>query len=62
MSNQYLHGSPSDDEILLLWRGQKNTNEIAKQLWVPEHHIANRLPHVIQRARQDEEWNFDRTA
>jgi hypothetical protein len=59
---QYIHGTPSDAEILMLWRGGKDTLDIARQLWVPEDHIANRLPHILLRDRQDQEWNFDRIA
>lgn len=61
MTGQFIHGTPSDDEILILWQAKKDTCEIARQLWVPEHHVANRLPHILQRSRQDQEWNFDRT-
>ena len=55
-------GSASDEEILLLWRGKADTYEISKRLWVPESHIANRLPRILERERQDQEWNFDRIA
>lgn len=56
---RFIHGTPEDQEILLLWRAGKDTCDIAKQLWVDESHIANRLPHILQRDRQDQEWNFD---
>lgn len=55
-------GEASDHEILILWRAGKDTFDIAKQLWQPEHHIAGRLPAILGRARQDQEWNFDRIA
>ena len=57
---QFKLGTPSDTEILMLWRGGKDTFAISQQLWVPEHHVANRLPNIIARDRQDQEWNFDR--
>lgn len=57
--NQYAHGMPTDGEILILWRAGKDTYDIAKQLWVPEHHVASRLPHILERDRQDQEWDID---
>ena len=51
---------PSDFEILILWRAGKDTNEISKQLRQPESSIAFRLPHILENARRDQEWNFDR--
>ena len=59
---RFIHGTPNDDEILMLWRAGKDTYDIAKQLWVDESHVASRLPRIIERARQDQEWNFDRIA
>lgn len=56
----WTHGTPTDGEILILWRAGKDTFDIAQQLWVPEHHIAGRLPLILQRDRQDQEWNSDR--
>ncbi len=53
---------PSDAEIFDLWSQKKNTNEIARALWCPEFVIASRLPAILAKARQDHEWNFDRTA
>lgn len=52
----------SDEMILALWKSGKNTNEIAKRTWEPESSIAARLPDILALARQDQEWNFDRTA
>lgn len=52
----------TDDEILKLWRARMDTCEIAKLFWQPEASIANRLPRILERARQDQEWNFDRIA
>lgn len=57
---RFIHGTPADHEILMLWKGGKDTCDIARQLWVDEAHIANRLPHILARSRQDQEWNFDR--
>jgi hypothetical protein len=56
---QYRHGTPTDTEILMLWRGGKDTHDIAKQLWVPEYYVANRLPRILERVRQNQEWNYD---
>lgn len=56
---RFIPDTPADGEIIALWRAGKNTNEIAKQLWVDESHIANRLPRLLERDRQDQEWNFD---
>lgn len=53
---------PFDKKILDLWLEGKNSNEIARALWWPEYDIANRLPAILQKMRQDREWNFDRTA
>lgn len=55
----FTHSTPSDEEILILWRGGKDTCDISKQLWVPEYHVACRLPSILARDRQDQEWNFD---
>lgn len=54
--NRFTPAHPEDHQILDLWRANKNTAEIAQTLWVPEHHIAVRLPEILQRARQDQEW------
>lgn len=51
----------SDARLLSLWREGKDTNEIAKLCWEPESSVAARLPDILHRARQDREWNFDRT-
>lgn len=51
---------PLDGQILAEWRMGKDTFEIAQRFWVAESNIANRLPHILERARQDQEWNFDR--
>jgi DNA-binding NarL/FixJ family response regulator len=56
------HWHASDEELLQLWRQGKNSNEIARAMWSQESDIANRLPEILQRARQDQEWDFDRTA
>lgn len=47
------------DQVLLHWKAGKNTNEIAKLLWVEEASVANLLPRLLERDRQDQEWNFD---
>jgi hypothetical protein len=51
-----------DARILELWRAGSDTYEISKSLWLPEANIANRLPRLLERSRQDQEWNFDRIA
>lgn len=56
---RFIQDTPADGEIIALWRAGKNTNEIAKQLWVDESYIANQLPRLLERNRQDQEWNFD---
>ena len=38
--------TPTDLEILILWRRGMDTYDIAKQFMVPEHLIANRLPRI----------------
>lgn len=43
-------------------RAQMDTCQIAKIFWQSEASIANRLPRILERARQDQEWNFDRIA
>lgn len=58
--HSFRHGTPTDEEILMHWRAGKDTVDIANQLWVPEYHIAGRLPRILERDRQDQEWNFDR--
>lgn len=50
--------SPSDHEILILWRLGCDTHAIAKKFWCPEAEIAQRLPRVLQRDRQDQEWDL----
>lgn len=60
--DRYPCGYPTNAEIALLWSAGKNTNEIAKTLWSPEYEIANRLPLILRTLKQDQEWNFDRTA
>lgn len=40
-----------------LWREGKNTLDMAQKMCVPEYAIANHLPHVLQRAKQDADWN-----
>lgn len=50
-------GWPDDDLILTLWRARKNTAEIAKHTWVHESQIASRLPGILLRARQDDEFD-----
>lgn len=47
--------------ILALWKSGENTNEIAKRSWEPESSVAARLPEILKRARQDQDWTFDRT-
>tara|TARA_R110000868_G_C10750054_1_gene753099 strand:- start:481 stop:669 length:189 start_codon:yes stop_codon:yes gene_type:complete len=51
-----------DAQILEMWRGGDDTCQISKNLWLPEANIANRLPRILEIARQDQEWNFDRIA
>lgn len=62
MTSQFPAGFPEDQEILMLWRDRKNTSDIAKVFWLHESYIASRLPLILERSRQDQEWNFDRTA
>lgn len=52
---------PLDGRILALWREGKNTNEISRALWWPEYDIAKRLPVILMKVRQDQEWDLDRT-
>lgn len=48
-----------DGSIHRLWIEGCDTREIAKRLFVHESVVANRLPGILERARQDQEWNFD---
>lgn len=48
-----------DSTMLSLWRQGHNTLVIAQEMTVPESAIANRLPHVLERARQDDDWERD---
>ena len=48
-----------DAEVLELWRAGRNTREIAGAMFFRESVIANRLPGILERARQNQEWNFD---
>jgi len=43
-------------DILALWSAGKDTLDIARALGVPEADIYNRLPKVLERARQDDDW------
>lgn len=52
----------SDDAILACWRAGQDTRDIAIRYMTHESYIASRLPSILQRSRQDQEWNFDRTA
>lgn len=47
-----------DNRILSLWREGKDTREIARAFWMNEYDVANRLPEILLRARQDQD--FDR--
>lgn len=49
----------SDTDILRLWDQGLDTCAISKQLWVNESVVANKLPNLLLRRRQDHEWNFD---
>lgn len=59
-NNYFPVGFPEDFDILTLWRAHKDTLAIAKVFWVHESYIASRLPSILERSRQDQEWNFDR--
>ena len=50
----------ADETILALWRAGFDTLDIARNLRWPENEIANRLIHVREAQRRDQEWNFDR--
>ncbi len=50
----------SDTDILRLWDQGLDTSVISKQLWVNESVVANKLPNLLLRRRQDQEWNGDR--
>jgi hypothetical protein len=41
---------PSAWTILTLWREKFDTYDIAKQLGVPEHEVANRLIHLREKS------------
>lgn len=43
--------------MLAMWRQNHNTLDIARLMTRPESEIANRLPAVLLRARQDAEWS-----
>ena len=43
----------NDEQVmLLLWREGNSTMDIAQIMCIPEATIANRLPHVLARARK----------
>ena len=46
-----------DQHMLALWQQGNNTLDIARIMCVPESEVANRLPHILERARQDAEWS-----
>lgn len=46
-----------DETILAHWRDGLNTLDIARALPLPESEVWNRLPRILQRARQDAEWS-----
>lgn len=48
---------PTDQEILILWRRGMDTCDIARKFFVPEHEIARRIPLILERDRQDQDWN-----
>jgi DNA-directed RNA polymerase specialized sigma24 family protein len=45
-----------EQEILVLWKAGRNTQEIARAVGLPESEVANRLPSILERSRQDKEW------
>lgn len=49
-----------DAEILKLWQAGNDTLDIARALMVAESEVARRVPVILERNRQDCEWNFDR--
>lgn len=46
----------SDQDIIALWRQGLNTTDIARRHFVAESQIANRLPRLLERHRQDRDW------
>lgn len=60
-SSRFLYGT-DDARILSMWREGHDTNAISRALWLPEYQVANRLPEILRRAREDSEWNVDRSA
>lgn len=49
-------GVPIDHDIIALWKAGYDTTGIARALWSPEHEIANRLPLLLLKERQDRDW------
>lgn len=41
-----------DDSILAMWSGGRNTADIAAAFGAPESVVANRLPKVLERRRE----------
>lgn len=58
----HFEGAADDSVILTLWKQGKDTFEIGQILWMKEATIANRLPKILERDRQDQEWNFESLA
>ena len=46
--------SVTDQEILALWCAGRDTFDIARSTGVPESEVANRLPRILERRRQDD--------
>jgi DNA-binding CsgD family transcriptional regulator len=46
----------SDSTLLHYWRRGLDTYAIALQLNIPEHEVANRLPRIRERERQNNQW------
>jgi hypothetical protein len=50
------------DMVLRLWRSGRDTLDIARLTGTTESVICRLLPLVLKAAREDQEWNFDRTS
>jgi hypothetical protein len=46
-----------DADILAHWSAGRDTMDISRALCVPESIVANKLPKLIERRRQDRRWN-----
>ena len=47
---------PTDAEMLAMWQQGKDTLDIANRFFVQESWVAEQIPRILLRDRQDKEW------